>query len=424
MRGMSLRLRHRIFALFLLGRFPLPTEAADIDAALAWARRRWIWLALAYAAALQLMVWPAFAGNHPGPYRVIALVATHFLLYVIAATTAGCWVGFRVGYFAMSIGPAIQATAGVGVLLLVLYVLRADPDWQGAFRDWARDTFTSVGWLLGTYLVLAFVVPDLVARLRRRERASITRALKAEAASERLARQSAESALRLLQAQVEPHFLYNTLANLRYLIQKNSPDALAMTDALIEYLRTSVPDMRARRVTLGREADHVRHFLDIMRMRLGGRLEFGVDVPEALRAVELPPLVLVTLVENAIKHGIAPLVDGGRVEVRARDAGDAVVIEVADTGVGFGAAQEAPVTEASTGAGLANARGRLWLTYGDAAELTLAANAPRGTVATLRIPREVAAATAAREPRVLVMSTEEWARMKGSLPPTDERPAA
>ncbi|MDL1859858.1 hypothetical protein FBR04_02360 [Betaproteobacteria bacterium PRO7] len=422
MRGMSLH--HRIFALLLLGRFPLPTEVADIDAALAWARRTWAWLALAYAAALWLTVWPAFAADQPLPYRVIALVATHFLLYAIAATTAGCWVGFRVGYFAASIGPAIQATVGVGVLLLVWYFLRADPDWQGAFRDWARDTFMSVGWFLGGYLVLAFVVPDLVARLRRRERASITRALKAEAASERLARQSAESELRLLQAQVEPHFLYNTLANLRYLIQKNSPDALAMTDALIEYLRTSVPDMRARRVTLGREADHVRHYLDIMRMRLGGRLEFGVDVPEPLRAVELPPLVLLTLVENAIKHGIAPLVEGGRVDVRAREAGDAVVIEVADSGAGLGAAKEAPVTEASTGAGLANARGRLWLTYGDAAELTLAANAPRGTVATLRIPREVAAAPAAREPRVLVMSTEEWARMKGSLPPTDERPAA
>ncbi|MCK6430990.1 MAG: hypothetical protein L6Q72_18185, partial [Burkholderiaceae bacterium] len=193
-------LHHRIFALLLLGRFPLPTEVADIDAALAWARRTWAWLALAYAAALWLTVWPAFAADQPLPYRVIALVATHFLLYAIAATTAGCWVGFRVGYFAASIGPAIQATVGVGVLLLVWYFLRADPDWQGAFRDWARDTFMSVGWFLGGYLVLAFVVPDLVARLRRRERASITRALKAEAASERLARQSAESELRLLQA--------------------------------------------------------------------------------------------------------------------------------------------------------------------------------------------------------------------------------
>jgi len=421
MRGM--RLRHRIFALLLLGRWPLPTEAADIDAALAWARRNAIWLALAYAVALWLMVWPAFAVDRPLPYRVIALAATHFLLYAIATTAAGCWVGFRVGYFAASIGPAIQATAGVAALLLVWHFLSADPDWHGAFGDWARDTFGSIGWLLGGYVVVAFVVPDLVARLRRRERASITRALRAEAASERLARQSAESELRLLQAQVEPHFLYNTLANLRYLIQKNSPDALAMTDALIEYLRTSVPDMRARRVTLGREADHVRHYLDIMRMRLGGRLEFAVDVPEPLRAVELPPLVLLTLVENAIKHGIAPLVEGGRVEVLARDAGDDLVIEVSDTGAGIAAAKEPPVTEASTGAGLANARGRLWLTYGDAAELTVAANAPRGTVAKLRIPREPAAAPAEREPRVLVMSSEEWARVRGALPPTDERPA-
>jgi LytS/YehU family sensor histidine kinase len=196
-----------------------------------------------------------------------------------------------------------------------------------------------------------------------------------------------------------------------------------MTDALIEYLRTSVPDMRAQRVKLGREIDHARHYLEIMRMRLGGRLDFAIDVPESLRAIEVPPLVLLTLVENAIKHGIAPRVEGGAVGVSARDDGERIVIEVADTGAGLQSAREAPTKgDASTHAGLENAEGRLWLTYGDSAELTLAANVPRGTVATVRIPRTIET-TGSSAGRVLVMSKQEWRRMKDQ-PPPDPGPAA
>lgn len=412
-------IRHRAFAGLLLLRRALDSERDDIDAVFAWLARHWVWLALGYVIVLSIAVWPAFADGRPFRERVVAIVGTHFLLWALASTIANCWVGFRV-LGSLSFTGALPAIVGTTLAFALFFAVHADPAWRQAFRNWWAGTFGSIWWFFGALTLVVYGVPDLVARLRSRERAAVTRALKAETASERLARQSAESELRLLQAQIEPHFLYNTLANLRFLIQSNSPEALAMVDSLIEYLRTAVPDMRAKRVTLGREADHVRHYLQIMRLRLGGRLDFSVDVPETLRAVELPPLVLLTLAENAIKHGIAPRVEGGRVDVRVREDGDAVVIEVADTGVGLPAAREAPVTEASTGAGLANARGRLWLTYGDAADLALAANAPRGTIATVRVPRVPPPEPAAGQPRVLVMSREEWSRVKSQLPETPQ----
>jgi LytS/YehU family sensor histidine kinase len=202
-----------------------------------------------------------------------------------------------------------------------------------------------------------------------------------------------------LQAQVEPHFLYNTLANLRYLVQKNSPDALRMTDALIEYLRTSVPDMRAQHVTLGREVEHARHYLEIMQMRMGGRLAFRIDVPAALGAIEIPPLVLLTLVENAVKHGIAPRVEGGEVLLSVSANEDALEIEVADTGAGVLPADAGMSAATSTGVGLENLRERLRLAYGRPVPVDLAPNQPRGTRVRMRIPRtRLAAVDVSREP--------------------------
>jgi signal transduction histidine kinase len=414
--------RHRLFAYLLLMRSPLAGEMDDIDAAYGWMRRNALWLALAYAVTLGFAVWPAFADSYDPPYRSVAVVGTHFLLWLLASTIATCWVGFRIGYWASSVGGAIQAIVGVTLVFALYFLFYADPRWQDAFQRWLSDTFGSLWVLLGAIFLVVYGVPDLVARLRRRERAAVTRALKAEASSERLARQTAESELRLLQAQVEPHFLYNTLANLRYLIQKNSPDALRMTDALIEYLRTSVPDMRAARVTLGREADHARHYLEIMQMRMGNRLAFAVDVPAALRDVEVPPLVLLTLVENAIKHGIAPLVEGGTVTLRAREDGQAIAIEVADTGVGPPAAGAHPAatdsTAKSTGVGLDNLRGRLQLAYGTDVAVELAPHEPRGTRVRLRLPRTMprSADAAADRPTAQVrVPTVDPARSAGLL---------
>jgi sensor histidine kinase YesM len=247
----------------------------------------------------------------------------------------------------------------------------------------------------------------VVALLRGRQQALSLQLLQAQATQELLARVTAESEMRLLQAQVEPHFLYNTLANLRFLVQSGSPDALRMTDALIDYLRTSGPDMRAQQVALGREVDHARHYLDIMQMRMAGRLRYTIDVPPPLREVEIPPLVLLTLVENAVKHGLAPRVEGGSVALRAWAEGDRVVVTVEDDGTGLPGAAVTPAAAAaaagSGGPGLANVRARLALVYYEEADLQLTAAVPQGTCATLRLPRSGPAARPASLKVVVVV---------------------
>jgi signal transduction histidine kinase len=413
--------RHRLFGYFLMLRKPCASELDDIDAAYAWMLDKGLLLIGGYVLILALTVVPAFTQPRDFPYRVVALLGTHLMLWGIATSIAACWIGFRVrGWGQLKRARASEAAVTLLAVLLIgaiLMFFSHDATWEAAFRGWLRDTFGSVWWYLGLFVILVYVVPDVVARLRRREMTAVTRALSAEAASEKLARKTAESELRLLQAQVEPHFLYNTLANLRYLIQKNSPDALRMTDALIEYLRTSVPDIRAARVSLGREIDHARHYLEIMHMRMGSRLAFIIDVPETLRATQVPPLLLLTLVENAVKHGIAPQVEGGEVVLRAREVDAAIEVEVADTGVGIPAPGSRSTEAPSTGVGLENLRSRLQLAYGRPVGVELVPNAPRGTRVEIRLPKELPHPEAAAAGAQVQVGSVETARSAGLLAP-------
>jgi signal transduction histidine kinase len=419
-----MKARHRLFGYFLLLRKPTAGELDDIDAAYKWMRDKRLSLLGGYIVVLLLTVVPAFTPPHDLPYRVTAVLGTHFMLWAIAASIAACWVGFRAWHPWRLKQSAREFATGLGTVLVALAILwffNYERIWEAAFRGWLGDTFGSVFGYLTLLAILLYGVPDIVARLRRREVNAVTRALLAEAASEKLARKTAESELRLLQAQVEPHFLYNTLANLRYLIQKNSPDALRMTDALIEYLRTSVPDIRAQRVTLGREVDHARHYLEIMQMRMGSRLEFTVDVPTELRAIEVPPLLLLTLVENAVKHGVGPRVEGGDVLLRARENGEWIEVEVADTGVGFAAAKIETAEVQSTGVGLDNLRGRLQLAYGKPVAADLLPNEPCGTRVVLRLPREFPLVDATAPAAEVVITTTEAAHRAGLLETKEAR---
>jgi signal transduction histidine kinase len=417
--------RHRLFGYFLMLRQPGAGELGDIDAAYTWMLDKGPLLIGGYVLILVLTVVPAFTQPHDFPYRVIALVGTHLMLWGIATSIAACWVGFRHWnrwqWKCVRPGEAAVTLLTVLSIVAILFFFNHDPTWESALRDWLRDTFGSVWWYLGLLAILVYAVPDVVAALRRREVTAVTRALSAEAATEKLARKTAESELRLLQAQVEPHFLYNTLANLRFLIQKSSPEALRMTDALIEYLRTSVPDIRALRVTLGREADHARHYLEIMQMRMGSRLAFRVDVPTQLRAIEVPPLLFLTLVENAVKHGVGPRIEGGDVLLRAREDGEWIEVEVADTGVGLTAAKNEAAEVQSTGVGLDNLRGRLQLAYGQAVAVDLLPNAPRGARVVLRLPREFPPAEAAEPAAEVLIMTADAARRAGLLETKEAR---
>ncbi len=201
------------------------------------------------------------------------------------------------------------------------------------------------------------------------------------AEAESLQRQVAEAKMAAMQAQVEPHFLFNTLASIDHLIEVDAPRASRMQKNLIALLRASMPAMREKATSLGRELEVVRPYLEILKVRMEERLQPQVDVPEGLYSADFPPMMLQSLVENAIKHGLEPKADGGSLTVSAEVAHGKLHVSVADTGVGF-----ARAATAGTGTGLANIRERLKLIYGDAAELRIAPNAPTGTRVTIVVP--------------------------------------
>jgi LytS/YehU family sensor histidine kinase len=186
--------------------------------------------------------------------------------------------------------------------------------------------------------------------------------------------------LNLLHAQVEPHFLYNTLGSATYLVRGDPAGAERIIDNLILYLRRSLPRLDNSLTTLGDELERVRAYLDIMQIRMGARLKTEMDVPNALKAVPFPSMMLQTLVENSIKHGLEPKPGGGTIWILGVEKAGRVAVTIADDGVGLGA----EIT--GSGIGLKNVRERLHLAYGADAAFDLAANFPTGVAATITVP--------------------------------------
>ena len=189
--------------------------------------------------------------------------------------------------------------------------------------------------------------------------------------------------LSLLHAQVEPHFLYNTLASAQYLTRSDPARADEMLGNLITYLRHSLPRTDTSASTLGEEVERARAYLEILRIRMGPRLQLQIDVPRHLLTLPFPAMMLQTLVENAIKHGLEPRTDGGTVWILAKEAEGQVAVTVADDGQGLGGS-----TRGGTGIGLRNVRERLRLAYGAEANLSVVANFPNGVAATITVPAE------------------------------------
>jgi LytS/YehU family sensor histidine kinase len=202
--------------------------------------------------------------------------------------------------------------------------------------------------------------------------------------AERLARieidkQMAEARLQLLQAQIEPHFLFNSLASVKRLYETQPGEGRSLLRNLGAYLRTAISRARLRHAPLGEEFALAESFLAIFKVRMGPRLRVSIDVPEGVRSALVPPLMVGTLVENAIKHGIGPRASGGMISLNARRHGAFVEMAVVDDGLGFR-------TRSGTGVGLGNIRSRLQTAFGDSGSLELAANAGGGVTATIRIP--------------------------------------
>ena len=224
--------------------------------------------------------------------------------------------------------------------------------------------------------------------LREKHARDQARILRADAERHQLEKNVLEARLALMQAQVEPHFLFNTLANVQHLVETDPRAASRMLASLIKYLRAALPQMREASTTLGREIDMAAAFLDIHRVRMGTRLDFAIQVPEALKDRPFPPMMLISLVENAIKHGVDPCCESGSITIRAEEAAGRLRVSVADTGEGI-------KPKKGGGVGLSNIRERLKALYGSTARLVLEENAPRGVVASIELPSQAGASPAA-----------------------------
>ena len=224
--------------------------------------------------------------------------------------------------------------------------------------------------------------------LREKHARDQARILRADAERHQLEKNVLEARLALMQAQVEPHFLFNTLANVQHLVETDPAAASRMLASLIKYLRAALPQMREVSTTLGREVEMAVAFLDIHRIRMGTRLDFAIEVPDALKARPFPPMMLISLVENAIKHGVDPCCESGSITIRAQEAGGRLRVSVTDTGEGI-------KPKKGGGVGLSNIRERLKALYGGTARLVLEENHPRGVVASIEMPAEMPTAIAA-----------------------------
>ena len=271
-------------------------------------------------------------------------------------------------------GPTVIIFSLVGIVVgYVLGTFAADA-WLG-FSSW-----TASAWPQARYSILITLLASVAISFYfySKGKGSYLEAKMAEAKAH-----ASEAKLKLLETQIEPHMLFNTLANLRALINTNPNAAVRMLDRLNDYLRATLNASRATMHPLQTEFDRLRDYLELMSVRMGPRLHFTLDLPPELAASSVPTLLLQPLVENSIKHGLEPQVAGGSILVRASQTGGLLKLKVADTGAGMKVILS-PTAEG--GFGMGQVQERLATTYGAAATLTIAANAPTGTVITITLP--------------------------------------
>jgi len=272
----------------------------------------------------------------------------------------------------------VLQVAAVGVTvplaLFVAFLLSTAP---GALPFWQTPrlegfmTFTFLGMLLAPWTALA-------ALLRHREAKVEKQATDFELERSEMARQALDARMRLLTAQAQPHFLFNTLANVQALVEAGSPRAPKLLQSLTDYLRAAVPRLDGSANTLGQELELVRAYLELMQMRMPDRLAFALHADPAVHVLNCPPMTLLTLVENAVQHGIDPSLEGGRIDVHAQAlAGGRCRLRVVDTGVGLQA------SGGGLGTGLAALRERLLWAYGGSATLELNEVTPHGVEAVI-----------------------------------------
>jgi len=362
-----------------------PQERAEIAAFDAAVRRHaWRYTGIATAIWLTMAVIAKLAVAKLG--WMAALMLSGGMFATLSFALAAVWFGpsrARTGLKSMAVVIALTISGALlGGFVGRLIVTGSLDEVVASFMRAAPQVL--IGGLV-TGMVFAVMMVS-VAQYRRSQLLRQYLDLQRQAGAERMGRQLADAKLKLMQAQVEPHFLFNTLASVQQLAEGRAPEAAAMTSQLIKFLRAGLAGLREDSSTLEREFAAIGAFLEIMTTRMGERLTYELDLPADLKAVAVPPAMLISLVENAIKHGIEPAVEPATLRVQARATESELHIVVADTGIG-------PNTRNSGGGvGLDNIRQRLRILYSGRAHLAVRANEPHGFHATITLPRDGAAA--------------------------------
>jgi len=338
---------------------------------------------------------PAFAGLRGARWSTLALILcinTGYAAILYIEETRPFWhpfvtaqcMGLSIAYavnaaspwekthpvWRLSLAVAIGSCVGLALIILIK---------RYSFADITSDWHRFIGTLMGGFFNGLFI--GLFFLLKFREARAQERILKAEADRNLLSRQAVEAELKLMQAQIEPHFLFNTLASVQFLTETDAPQAGKMLGHLIAYLRAALPQLRSGSTTLGQEADLAEAYLSIMQMRMGARLTYAIEVPAALRSHPFPPMLLMSVVENAVKHGIEPQAAGGSIRLMAERSGDSLTVVVADDGAGLG-------DKIGQGVGLSNLREHLKALYGERARFTLDSAGVHGARAAIAVPYE------------------------------------
>jgi signal transduction histidine kinase len=302
---------------------------------------------------------------------IIGLAATTaFALFEAWPRTLPRWVQ-RWALQVVAVGAVMPVTT------VAIYMLStpggAPPFWNDPDRmnGWTHLTVAAI--LLAPWTALAAIV---------RQKEAFARDQKLAFALERseLERQALDARLHLLQAQVAPHFLFNTLANVQALVDAGSPHASTVLRSLTAYLRAAVPILHESAATIDHELRLVRPYLELMQMRMPDRLAYAINVDRTALNVRCPPTMVLTLVENAVRHGIDPSEEGGRIDVEVKRVGERCVVRVTDTGAGL----QQPGN--GLGTGLTTLRERLQLIFGDTAQLRLTSGAQRGVAVEIDLP--------------------------------------
>ena len=300
-------------------------------------------------------------------------VVTALVLFVPAFVLTMATAGFA---SARPVPRALQLVVAAAVGLVIGYLT------AGALHDPLTRALDSaqLRHVTSPLPVFAICMLGLAVFLGQERSEAARRALEDEARHETdLRRETAQAELLVLQSQIEPHFLFNSLAHVRRLHHKDPAAGRAMLRDLTQYLGAMLLATRERGIAFDRDLDLALAYLNVQRIRMGPRLTFEVDVPSEARCALVPPMLTTTLVENSIKHGLSPLPEGGAIRIAARVTGRIVEIRISDTGQGF-------QSSLGAGVGLANTRARLAMLHGEDASLALTQNVPRGITASVVVP--------------------------------------